>query len=225
VTEAAKDPTSGADLPFKYVAGDPSLDLVNTVDWTRRGPERERLTDYERLTRWAEGAGVLAETAAEGLRRKARLHPEAAEAALQEALRVRSILRRLVHVRLTGEPDAPAWWDFNDLLATALRRLRIAPRAAARGKATAVVWEWIEPEGRLESMLWPVLRAAADLLTSDEAARIRRCDGPDCGWMYVDRSRNHLRRWCEMETCGTEAKTRRRRERTRRRTGRSRRAG
>jgi len=216
VPEIATDPTS--DLPFKYVAGDPSLDLVNTVDWTRRGPDRERLTDYRRLTRWAEGAGLLSKPAAEQLRRRARTRPEAAAAALQEALRVRSILRRLVQALLTGEPDAAAWWDFNDLLATALRRLRVAPRAAkARGRATTAVWEWIEPEERLESMLWPVLRAAADLLTSDEAARIRTCDGPDCGWMYVDRSRNHLRRWCEMETCGTEAKTRRRRERARRR--------
>ncbi|HEV2853834.1 MAG TPA: CGNR zinc finger domain-containing protein [Thermoanaerobaculia bacterium] len=36
---------------------------------------------------------------------------------------------------------------------------------------------------------------------------------PDCGWMYVDCSRNGLRRWCEMETCGTLEKSRRRRER------------
>ena len=34
--------------------------------------------------------------------------------------------------------------------------------------------------------------------------------GADCGWMFVDRSRNRLRRWCQMETCGTMEKTRRR---------------
>src|ERR671935_145165 len=39
--------------PLRYVGGDPSLDLVNTVDWTERGLENDRLVDYERLTRWA----------------------------------------------------------------------------------------------------------------------------------------------------------------------------
>jgi predicted RNA-binding Zn ribbon-like protein len=55
-----------------------------------------------------------------------------------------------------------------------------------------------------------VLRAAGDLLASDEAARIRECGGEDCGWMYVDRSRNGLRRWCQMEVCGTKEKSRQR---------------
>src|SRR3712207_8118753 len=48
-------------------------------------------------------------------------------------------------------------------------------------------------------------------ISSEEIARIRVCDAPECGWMYVDRSRNRLRRWCQMETCGTRAKNRRRR--------------
>jgi predicted RNA-binding Zn ribbon-like protein len=33
--------------------------------------------------------------------------------------------------------------------------------------------------------------------------------------MYVDRSRNGLRRWCQMETCGTREKSRRRYQRLR----------
>lgn len=218
VSAKPAEPTPAAELPFQYLAGDPSLDLVNTVDWTRRGPERERLTDYERLTRWAEGAGVLATADGEGLRLRAREHPERAEAALQEALRIRSLLRRVFQALASGEPDPPAWRDFNDELAAALRRLHVAPASPPRpGRAAA--WEWIEPQERLDSMLWPVLRGAADLLTSGEASRIRTCDGPDCGWMYVDRSRNHLRRWCAMETCGTAAKTRRRRERMQRPAG------
>ena len=42
---------------------------------------------------------------------------------------------------------------------------------------------------------------------------MRVCAAQDCGWVYVDRSRNGLRRWCQMETCGTIMKTRRRAER------------
>jgi predicted RNA-binding Zn ribbon-like protein len=64
---------------------------------------------------------------------------------------------------------------------------------------------------RLDSVLWPVLRSAAALLASDEADKVRTCAGPDCGWVYVDRSRNGFRRWCQMRTCGTREKSRRRR--------------
>lgn len=84
----------------------------------------------------------------------------------------------------------------------------------------AAVWDWHGADERLDSLLWPVVRAAAELLASDEAGKLKVCGGPDCGWLYVDRSRNRLRRWCEMETCGTAAKTRRRRERTVGRRGR-----
>ena len=74
-------------------------------------------------------------------------------------------------------------------------------------------WSWREIGDSLDSPLWPVVWSAAVLLVSEEAGRIRMCGGQDCGWMYVDRSRNGLRRWCRMETCGTQAKSRRRRER------------
>ena len=57
--------------PFKYVGGDPSLDLVNTADWTLGGPEQDRLVDYLRLLGWAEGAGVLSGRAGQQLKRLA----------------------------------------------------------------------------------------------------------------------------------------------------------
>jgi len=86
-----------------------------------------------------------------------------------------------------------------------------APPAPPGPRATASLkWRWRGIPGNLESILWPVVRAAANLLTSPDAGRLRMCAGPDCGWLYVDRSRNGLRRWCEMETCGTLEKSRRR---------------
>jgi predicted RNA-binding Zn ribbon-like protein len=200
------------ELPFKYVGGDASLDLVNTVDWTRHGLIQERLTDYARLTRWAEGAGVLSKADAQALRRKATAKPAEAKRAHEAALRLRDVLQRLYASIAAGKRSDPAWEELNGLLGEALRHLRVSP--LRKGQAVAE-WEWHGVEEILESVLWPVLRSAANLVTSDEARRIRVCGSPDCGWMYVDRSRNGLRRWCQMETCGTIEKSRRRSERTR----------
>ena len=36
--------------------------------------------------------------------------------------------------------------------------------------------------------------------------RVKACPGPDCGWVFHDRSRNGSRRWCDMAECGNRAK-------------------
>jgi predicted RNA-binding Zn ribbon-like protein len=36
--------------------------------------------------------------------------------------------------------------------------------------------------------------------------RVKACPGPNCAWVFVDRSRNGSRRWCDMAECGNRAK-------------------
>ncbi|HEX7981326.1 MAG TPA: ABATE domain-containing protein [Gemmatimonadaceae bacterium] len=199
-------------LPFKYVGGDPSLDLINTVDWTSRGPAEERLTDYDRLTRWAEGAGLLNARQGARLRAHALEHPRVAERTLRDAITLRWQLRQLFHAVAQGRPigSVRELAEVNAALSAALSQLELVSRGAGDGGTAALRWSWRDAGERPDSVLWPVLRAAAELLASDESARIRECGGDDCGWLYVDRSRNGLRRWCEMEVCGTKEKSRQR---------------
>jgi predicted RNA-binding Zn ribbon-like protein len=196
--------------PFKYIAGDPALDLVNTVDWTSRGPEQERLTDFDRLTRWAEGAGIVSPKIGGALRARAASKPRQVEAAYRSALQARQVLQRLLASAAERKADADALTDFNRLLGRALEHMRLVRVPRGRSSESKLQLGWDELERTPEGVIWPVLWSAASLLVSDEATLIRVCGGPDCGWMYVDRSRNGLRRWCQMETCGTREKTRRR---------------
>ncbi|MCK0097012.1 CGNR zinc finger domain-containing protein [Yoonia sp. F2084L] len=39
-----------------------------------------------------------------------------------------------------------------------------------------------------------------------ELGRIKTCPGENCGWMFVDETKNSRRTWCLMETCGNRAK-------------------
>lgn len=36
--------------------------------------------------------------------------------------------------------------------------------------------------------------------------RVKACPGADCAWVFLDRSRNGSRRWCQMNECGNRAK-------------------
>jgi predicted RNA-binding Zn ribbon-like protein len=201
--------------PFAFLGGDPSLDLVNTVAWTRHGLAHERLTTYDAVTQWAEGAGVIAGSVGATLRRRAKFRSHEAEETLTKAWEIRAILQRLFAPAAAAKDRESPLAAYNALLGEALQRLEVG-RGERQGFKVAPArmrWSWREIGDSLDSLLWPVVWSAALLLVSEEAARIRKCGGQDCGWVYVDRSRNGLRRWCRMETCGTQAKSRRRRER------------
>jgi predicted RNA-binding Zn ribbon-like protein len=147
--------------------------------------------------------------AAQRLRRLGAERPRVAAGALAYAHRVRETLHDLFGAVARGEVPGAALSRFNRLLGEALAGLEVAPGAGPRDAGYR--WEWRGLGTDPRAILWPVLWSAASLLRSDEVANVRTCAGDDCGWMYVDRSRNGLRRWCQMRTCGTREKTRRRR--------------
>jgi predicted RNA-binding Zn ribbon-like protein len=199
--------------PLLFVGGDPSVDFVNTVDWTTRGLEFERLTDYERLVEWAVATGMVSRIDAQRLRREARASPKGAKAAHRSAMWARSVLRRLFFATSTGNRRREALADFNELLGDSLARMRLEEpieSRATRETPPALVRSWQDMGEDLDSLLWPVIWHASVLLSSADIKRLRVCAAKDCGWMYVDRSRNGLRRWCRMESCGTREKNRRR---------------
>ena len=81
----------------------------------------------------------------------------------------------------------------------------------------------VEPEGPAYALAWdagskvlgPIVRSAIELLTSSDVRRVRVCSGDGCGWLFLDSSRTHRRRWCNMAICGNRAKAKRNRVRSR----------
>jgi predicted RNA-binding Zn ribbon-like protein len=199
---------------MKLVGGDPSLDFVNTVGGRLGAPaeptgrvRQDKLATYADLVAFAVHAGLTSEREARGLLRRARRHPRQAQAVRDRALALREALHRTLHALTTGRPPAPA-----DLV-----RVNREVAAARQGEELVAAdrglrWSWPDT-GSLDRPLWPILRAAAALLTSPDLVRLRRCGGDTCGWLFLDRSRNRRRQWCAMEDCGNLAKVRRFRRR------------
>ena len=200
---------------MKLVGGDPCLDFVNTVGGRvpAVGDAQARIRDdklagYADLVAFGAHAGLVAESTGRGLLRLAEARPREATAALGRALAFREALYRTLRAPTLGR--RPAHADLaviNEEIAASRDHEQLA--AGPDG----LRWEWRDAAERLESPLWPVVRAAAALLTSPERARLRQCGGDSCGWLFLDRSRNHSRQWCTMEDCGNLSKVRRFRER------------
>ena len=91
----------------------------------------------------------------------------------------------------------------NQALTAALQHSRLV-----RAKS-GLTWGWEPNEQALDCMLWPIVRSAADLLTSRELDNVRQCGSLPCGWLFLDRTKNLSRHWCQMKACGNRAKSRR----------------
>ena len=76
-------------------------------------------------------------------------------------------------------------------------------------------WGWPDSVLGLDRVSWWVARSAAELLTSQDLTFVRECASYDCGWLFMDATKNRSRRWCDMRVCGNRAKSRRHYERRR----------
>jgi len=195
----------------KFVGGHPCLDFVNTVGGRVLHTDtvlREKLTDYRTLAAWTQRAGFLSVPEFRQLERAARRNPQRAARTLARAVRLREALYRIFSSLLERRPPRKA--DI-DALSKELASARSRERLIA--SASGFVWAWDHAEDTLDLPLWCVSQSAADLLTSADLGRLRRCGGHQCGWLFLDTSRNRKRRWCDMKDCGNRAKVRSFRER------------
>lgn len=118
--------------------------------------------------------------------------------------------------------------DPSDAQLARLRELREAARAlaaedpeVARARVERLLSHYtfrLSSDGGLHPVEsgWVGLAAASlpgliELLSTPD--HVRTCGDPRCDWLFVDRSRNHSRQWCDMGTCGSRAKMTRYRQR------------
>jgi predicted RNA-binding Zn ribbon-like protein len=189
---------------FDLSGGRLCLDFVNTVGGSRAAP-KERLNTYLDLVSWGRQAGLLDERDAQHLGQLAKRRPNDAAHILAGAVTLREALFRIFSGAAECRPQRPEDMEvFNTALSRALAHVRLD--ATAEG----CVRVWGDDPDALDRMLWPVLRSAMDVLTSEEErGRIHTCESPTCDWLFMDTSRNHSRRWCDMKSCGNRAKARR----------------
>jgi predicted RNA-binding Zn ribbon-like protein len=184
------------------------LDFGNTLGNRLTGYAVERLNSYGDLVAWEREKGILSEQEAEQLTQEAERRPVEAASTLARALVLREAMYRIFSA-IAGErsPEAADMMTLNITLASALAVLHIV--ATEHGFA----WGWSRGREGLDRVLWPVILSTVNLLTSNALRAVRECAAPNCGWLFLDTTRNRSRRWCDMMVCGNRAKARRHYER------------
>ncbi|UQE76805.1 ABATE domain-containing protein [Gordonia sp. PP30] len=178
---------------FVFLAGDPALDLVNTV-MVIGGAPADLLDGPGALAAWVGASGLAARFGTP---------VEISPAVYAQVIGLRTAVKAVVGAVAAGDPVPNAELDvLNDALVAAPgTRLR-------RASGGALTRETVIDLSRDTRWLpWLLADAAAALLTGDAAGRIRRCaNHVTCVLMFVDTSRSRSRRWCSMELCGNRSK-------------------
>ena len=191
---------------FELSGGALCLDFANTVtnrmiSWKRR----DELVEYSDLLAFATQSLYLPVGLAREFLATSRIQPQATTRAMEDARGLRDAIYRAfsasIDHRHAGGEDLAL---ISDVMIEGWKHKRLA----AIGRR--YLWLMKQEEGiKLESVLWPIAHSASDLLTSDRLKRVRMCEAETCAWLFVDESRNHSRRWCDMKVCGNREKARR----------------
>ena len=185
---------------FADIAGHAALDLVNTVAW-RLSPQRfvEEMRDYSDLVAWTLQFGLIDEAAARQLKLLAREEPQKADA---EVTRVRGLREEIYRVTFGGADEAVLTQEYVEAVTGGLLRPRGGKRA------------WTFPIG-LPLPRRLIALEALDLVTRFDESLFVQCGDAECGWVFLDTSPRHNRRWCVSADCGNRNRVREYYERSR----------
>jgi predicted RNA-binding Zn ribbon-like protein len=186
------------------LGGQPCLDFVNTLDWRGTDHPVEFLHTYPDLIAWSRHAGTISKGEAARLSQKAPMFSAECAAVLEDALQIREALYRIFSTIAQGHPAPDEDLAvFNRYLSAAMMDSQLIQ------KTRGFVWDTNRDPEKLDWILNPIIRSAADVLVSEKLPRVKKCGDPACGWLFLDISRNHSRRWCDMRDCGNRAKANR----------------
>lgn len=179
------------------------FDFSNTQISRPTGVPYDRLTSYDHLVDWAQFAALISNRQKSNLISQAEQHLRVAARTLRRAKELRETIYRIFS-SYAGE-RVPQTEDLNGLNAALIDSL--SHREIVQ-TTSGFDWQWDNDPRNLDCILWPIVHSAAELLVSDNLTNVHECALETCSAMFLDSSKNKLRRWCDMTHCGNLAKSR-----------------
>lgn len=171
------------------------LDFTNTLHDRSVEQSHDYLGSYADVLAWCRHTGALKPAVIKTLERMAKAYPPRANVVFEQLIVLRELLYRLFAAQAAGHSPDPALVEqFNPYLAAAFGQLSLE----FLSKKTPATLSFLTPELNLPG--WLVVKSAVEVLGSEQLLRVRQC--PACHWLFIDKSKNRSRRWCNMATCG-----------------------
>ena len=185
-----------------FVAGELCLEFTNTVGDLGKTRELERLIDWETYLDWALAVGALTPEEARDLRRSGIRHSAQTRNSLRTALEFRATLYRTLSAMAAER--VPIGADFDLVEMGIVKAVATAHLLRVNG---FYVWSASHHEAAPTTPLTRIVLSTLQLLQGQALPLLRECQR--CTWLFIDRSKNHGRRWCRAEACGNRARVER----------------
>jgi len=187
---------------LRFDGGNLSLNFLNTVEYRHEEFAVDFIHHYLDLITWAHFADAVGDSQKELLQGLSQEKSNEAIKIYYEAIQLREAMYEYIINLINRENvDPVSMHIINQWISRAFSNLEL--HLVDRN----VVLDWNAEKFGLESVLWPIIKSFVDLVTLTNHKRIKQCS--NCGWIFVDNSKNSSRRWCSMEICGNRVKARR----------------
>ncbi len=197
--------SSAVELPvfreLSLIGGHPALDFLNTVKYRGATDPQDKLSSLSDVIVWAQIAGLLSEEEAKRLSRQTkaatsakRVHGEIC--AFREQVRIlfeNANQKSVRTVRAIAKVEADI---------SALRPVATIDQESGVLTKRIVIKTANDLKAR-------IVAAVAEVLTERTNLRIKACNGSDCDWLFIDRTKAARRKWCDTRTCGNRVRVRR----------------
>jgi predicted RNA-binding Zn ribbon-like protein len=195
--------------PRFELLGNVCLDFINTLDDRPSDKPKELIKSFVDLGRFGEDAGILKAEQVDHLYERIHLMPDEAAEAVRRAINLREAMYAVFSALMNGQTVPVIAMDtLNAYIRDAAQHSRLVQSEMVPVEGR-MEWRFDDLHSTWDGILWPIARAAADLLASPDLGLVRACSSPTCQWFFLDTSKNHHRRWCSMKQCGNRAKVRR----------------
>ena len=159
------------------------------------------LKSYLDLARFGEDTGILSDLQVDRLMTKSMQFPEKAQRTLESAIEMREAMHKVFWALVQKQPvPRTPLLVLNGYVKAAAQNMSVVPHDGH------FEWQFDSSDSDFDAPLWPIARSAADLLASEQVQFVRACASKTCEWLFLDESKNHRRRWCDMTKCGNRAK-------------------
>jgi len=177
------------------------LDFVNAGYDIQKNVMTERVHSYDDLLILAGRLYLLDKGLLARLKAQALSNNEDAGKALAAARDARRVMYDIfsaIALDQLGEVDPHQLFLLNQLFAEALPFRKLAVVNDLPG----FVYQFTK--GDLMPPVWCAVLSAYDLLQQDNLGYIKQCHR--CSWLFPDTTKNHRRKWCSMNSCGSALK-------------------
>ena len=183
--------------------------FANTLSYTR-GAAHDDIPDTDALLRWLRAHDLVSSRGRATEAARLRRDPDEAERRLERFRHLRGLLHDTAwSISRDGLARPEQLTELNHVLRHGLHyhQLRIGPDGNR--------YEVSQVGDRLDQARAAIASSFAHFVADDAPDRLRVCANDGCRDVFVDRSPGGKRRWCDMRTCGNQAKVARHRARAR----------